>query len=67
MTEIEVNRQIGNYVVAQMEPSIHTGGCRFAVRMAGATEYLSFHQNVTDSVHAILRYRAADKRRSRAA
>lgn len=57
-----INRQIGDYVVY----SKTANKAPFLVRMAGADDDfpLSDHQTVTDAVKAIMRYQAADKRRS---
>lgn len=63
MKEIRVERQNGDYCVVEATPSIETGGCAYAVRMAGAESPLSFHKNVTDAVRKILIYQAGDKRR----
>jgi hypothetical protein len=68
MTTETVDRQIGNYVVCETpEVPATRPGARYGVRMAGDEpgRYISTHPNVTESVQAILRYQAADKRRAR--
>jgi hypothetical protein len=56
-----INRQLGDYVICSNEPNV----APFYVRMAGATEAISNHPNVTDAVKAIQRYQAGDRRRAR--
>ena len=58
-----VNRQIGDYVFDEIKATPRDDNHAYAVRMAGAVEYLSYHATITDAVHQILIYQAADKRR----
>lgn len=66
--ETKVNRQIGDYVVVELSQFTAANGVQsepYAVRLAGSDDALSYHSNVTAAVQAILRYRAADKRRAK--
>jgi hypothetical protein len=59
MGNYHINRQIGDYVVYSKEENV----APFFVRMAGDDSPLSTHWSVTDAVHKIKVYQAADKRR----
>lgn len=56
-----VNRQFDDYIVCSAEENVPP----FYVCMVGATEAISEHPDVTAAVRAIMRYQAADLRRSK--
>lgn len=61
MTDYQVNRQIGDYVIYSKKANV----APFFVKMAGDESPLSTHWNVTDAVRQIQTYQAVDKRRRR--